>query len=106
MLGFAIGRIAQAIPLMAVVVLLVFGLLHLIPGVPVQAMVGHARDGERRGRPALNELILAEIVVGGAEACDQLSAVERAKEVRARPLAVADTLHAGRVDGSDALREK
>ena len=40
MLGFVLGRILQAIPLMAVVVLLVFGLLQLIPGDPVQAMVG------------------------------------------------------------------
>jgi peptide/nickel transport system permease protein len=40
MLRFAIGRIVQAIPLMAVVVLLVFFLLQLIPGDPVQAMVG------------------------------------------------------------------
>src|SRR5580704_6891187 len=40
MLRLAVSRILQAIPLMAVVVLLVFGLLQLIPGDPVQAMVG------------------------------------------------------------------
>src|SRR6516164_9360154 len=40
MIRFAIVRILQAIPLMAVVILLVFFLLQLIPGDPVQAMVG------------------------------------------------------------------
>src|SRR6516162_1473732 len=40
MIRFAAVRILQAIPLMAVVVLMVFGLLQLIPGDTVQAMVG------------------------------------------------------------------
>ncbi len=40
MLRFAANRILQAIPLMVLVVLLVFGMLQLTPGDPVQAMVG------------------------------------------------------------------
>jgi peptide/nickel transport system permease protein len=40
MARFAIIRILQAIPLMIAVVLLVFGMLQLTPGDPVQAMVG------------------------------------------------------------------
>jgi peptide/nickel transport system permease protein len=40
MIRFAINRIAQAIPLMVLVVLLVFTMLQFTPGDPVQAMVG------------------------------------------------------------------
>jgi peptide/nickel transport system permease protein len=40
MVRFAINRIAQAIPLMVLVVLLVFTMLQFTPGDPVQAMVG------------------------------------------------------------------
>ena len=40
MLRFIISRIIQAIPLMALVILLIFCMLQLTPGDPVQAMVG------------------------------------------------------------------
>src|ERR1700693_203696 len=40
MARFAFRRCLQAIPLMIVVILLVFGMLQLTPGDPVQAMVG------------------------------------------------------------------
>src|ERR1700735_3899159 len=40
MIGFAVRRILEAIPLMILVVLLVFVMLQLTPGDPVQAIVG------------------------------------------------------------------
>ena len=66
----------------------------------------HARDAELGRRPALGELVFAKVLVGGAEARDQLSTVACREEVSARPLAVADALDGCRVDRAYLLREK
>ncbi len=55
MLRYAIARLAQTAPLALVVCALVFSLLHLIPGDPVEIMLG---DG---ARPAQVEALRAEL---------------------------------------------
>lgn len=44
MIGFALRRFAQAVPITLAVATLVFSLIHLIPGDPAEVMLG---DGAR-----------------------------------------------------------